>query len=81
MRKQPSRNRSHTLPKWPSNFTPGIKTKLKDFSGEIKKKIRRGRVIFHGGTKQKLCLKNAEIPWNVLLLWIKSKAQRKHLTI
>ena len=23
------------VPRWPSNFAPGIKTKLKDFSGEI----------------------------------------------
>ena len=26
--------------RWPSNFTPGIKTKFKDFNGEIQKKIK-----------------------------------------
>ena len=41
----------------------------------------RGQLIFHRGAKQKLCLKNAEIPWNMLLLWPKSKAQGKYLTI
>ena len=52
--------------RWPSNFAPGIKTKFKYFSGEMQKKkkneIQRGQLIFHRGAKQKLCLKNAEIP-------------------
>ena len=28
------------VPQWSSNFAPGIKTKLKKFSGEILKKIK-----------------------------------------
>ena len=30
-------NTSCSVPLWPSNFAPGIKTKFKDFSGEYKK--------------------------------------------
>ena len=58
------------VPRWPSNCASGIKTKLKDFSGERlkKKKIQWGQLIFHRGPKQKLCLKYAEIPSNMLLL-------------
>ena len=44
------------VPRWPSNFAPGIKTNFKYFSGEIWKiKIHRGQLIFHRGAKQKLC--------------------------
>ena len=35
-------------------------------------------MIFHRGAKQKLCLRNAEILWNMLLLWPKFKPQGKH---
>ena len=42
-----------SVPWWPSNFTA---EKYKT------NKIRRGRLIFHLGAKQKLCLKNTEIP-------------------
>ena len=36
---------------WPSNFTPGIKTKFKDFSGEIFKKLNLlGPVDFPPGS-------------------------------
>ena len=72
------------VPRWPSNFAPRIKTKSNISAGKYKKKeVRRdrGQLIFHQGAKQKLCLKNAEIPWNMLLLWPKSKAQGKYLTI
>ena len=49
--------------RWQTNFAPGIKSKLKDFSGEIKKsKIHQGQLIFHRGANQQLCLKNADIP-------------------
>ena len=32
------------VPRWPSNFAPGIKTKFKDFRGEIYEKYE-----IHGG--------------------------------
>ena len=36
---------------WPSNFTPEIKTKFKDFSGEILKKLNlSGPVDFPSGS-------------------------------
>ena len=51
------------VPRWPPNFAPEIKTKLKDFSGKILKKwINRGQLISHRGAKQKLWSKNTEIP-------------------
>ena len=70
-------------PRCPPNFAPGVKTKLKDFSGEILQtnKFTLGQLIFHRGAEQKLCLKYAQISWNMLLLWPKSKVQGKHLTI
>ena len=35
------------VPRWPSSFAPGIKTKLKDFRGERLKKINsQGPVDF-----------------------------------
>ena len=50
------------VPQWPSNFAPRIKTKFKDFSGELQKKyIHWGHLIFHQGAKQKSCSNNAEI--------------------
>ena len=49
------------MPRWLSDFAPGIKTNSKEFSGEIqkkkkKKKIHRGQFqsIFHEEAKQKL---------------------------
>ena len=41
------------VPRWPSIFTPG---KYKE------NQVHRGQLIFHRVAKQKLCLKNLEIP-------------------
>ena len=35
------------VPRWPTNFAPGIKTKFKDFSGEI----QIYWLTFHWGAK------------------------------
>ena len=45
------------MPRWPSNFAPGIKTKFKNFNREFEKKVHRGYLIFHQEAIQKLCLK------------------------
>ena len=70
------------VPRWPSNLVPGIKNKFIDFSRNNKKnEIQRGQLIFRRGAKQKLWLKNVEIPQNMLLHWLESKAQGNHRAI
>ena len=53
----------NTLFKCPGDHPLEIKAKFKDFVGEILKYyIHWGQIIFYREAKQKLCLKNAEIP-------------------
>ena len=69
----------NTLPKCPGGYPilhRWLKLNSKISVAKYKKKIHRGQLIFHRGAKQKLCLKYAEIPQNMLLHWPKSKAQR-----
>ena len=74
------------VPRWPSNFVPGIKTKFKEFSGERWKKPTGVSWSFTRELSQnfqniyldhfcyQLCLKNTKIPWNVLLLCLHVKS-------
>ena len=72
----------NTLSKCPAGHPVlhrGLKLNSKIVMGQYN--CHRGRLIFHQEAKQKLYLKNAEIPDNMLLLLPKSKMHGKHLTI
>ena len=74
------------VPRWPSNFAPGIKTKFKKFSGEQVKKLTKVSSSYTGKLSEnfqntyldhfryQLCLKNAKIPGNVLWLCLHVKS-------
>ena len=51
------------VPRWPSNLAPGLKINSNTSAGMYKKnEIHRGQLIFRRGAKQKLRLKNVEVP-------------------
>ena len=51
------------VPQWPSNFVARIKTKFKDFSREMYKKMKfKESVNFTMGVQAKIMFKKAEIP-------------------
>ena len=70
------------VPRWPSNFAPGIKTKLSDFNGVSLKKIKFTRASwFFNGELSKNYVWNVQRFHKIFCYRPKSKAQGKHLTI